>query len=116
MITQCCQSFVCYVFQSYSFVSLQLSWLQFHFRVLPGVPYELKYNLFPLVAGHVNLPKLNFTLIGYPDPIDPVLQKMLPTHIFIKVKSSLLITHLYLYQSKSTKVLQTIVQEYRFRL
>lgn len=57
---------------------------QFHFRVLPGVPYELKYNLFPLVAGHVNLPKLNFTLIGYPDPIDPVLQKMLPTHIFIK--------------------------------
>ncbi|XP_062584990.1 trafficking protein particle complex subunit 11-like [Saccostrea cucullata] len=57
---------------------------EFHFRVLPGVPYELKYNLFPLVAGHVNLPKINFTLLRYPDPIDPTLQKMLPTHIFIK--------------------------------
>ncbi|KAK3084752.1 hypothetical protein FSP39_018278 [Pinctada imbricata] len=62
---------------------------QFHFRVLPGMPYHLTYNLFPLLAGHVSLPKLNLSMTRFPDTVDSIVQKMLPTHIFIKDVNSM---------------------------
>ncbi|ESO93952.1 hypothetical protein LOTGIDRAFT_209465 [Lottia gigantea] len=55
-----------------------------HFRVLPGTDYLLKYNLFPLVAGHLALPKLHVNMVRYPNTMDEIIQKMLPTHIFIR--------------------------------
>lgn len=57
---------------------------QIHFRVLPGKPYSLMYNLFPLLAGHLLLPKLSVNMVRYPGTIDPIVQKMLPSHVFIK--------------------------------
>ncbi|CAC5381345.1 TRAPPC11 [Mytilus coruscus] len=57
---------------------------QIHFRVLPGKPYNLMYNLFPLMAGHLLLPKLAVNMVRYPGTIDPIVQKMLPSHVFIK--------------------------------
>lgn len=44
------------------------------------------YNLFPLMAGHLLLPKLSVNMVRYPGTIDPIVQKMLPSHVFIKVK------------------------------
>lgn len=57
---------------------------QVHFRVLPGKPYHMTYNLFPLVAGHVTLPKMHLNMLRFPGKMDSIVQKMLPTHIFIK--------------------------------
>lgn len=57
---------------------------QVHFRVLPGKVYEMTYNLFPLVAGHVALPKMHLNMLRFPGTMDPIVQKMLPTHVFIK--------------------------------
>ncbi|WAR03659.1 TPC11-like protein [Mya arenaria] len=45
---------------------------------------QLTYNLFPLVAGHVSLPKLHLNMTRYAGTMDPIVQKMLPSHIFIK--------------------------------
>ncbi|XP_046561774.1 LOW QUALITY PROTEIN: trafficking protein particle complex subunit 11-like [Haliotis rubra] len=55
-----------------------------HFRVLPHSEYQLMYNLFPLIAGHVTLPKLHVNMLRYPGTMDEIVQKMLPTSIFIK--------------------------------
>ncbi|XP_052268585.1 trafficking protein particle complex subunit 11-like isoform X2 [Dreissena polymorpha] len=57
---------------------------QIHFRLLPGKPYELTYNLFPLVAGHVSLPKMHLNMVRYSGTMDAIVQKMLPSHVFIK--------------------------------
>ncbi|XP_069136567.1 trafficking protein particle complex subunit 11-like [Argopecten irradians] len=57
---------------------------QFHFRILPSKAYNLTYNLFPLVAGHVALPKLHVNMLRYQGNIDLITQKMIPTHVFIK--------------------------------
>ena len=62
--------------------------MQVHFRLLPGKPYELTYNLFPLVAGHVSLPKLHLNMLRYSGTMDAIVQKMLPSHIFIKVHTA----------------------------
>ena len=69
-----------------------VTFFQVHFRVLPGKPYEITYNLFPLVAGHVTLPKLHLNMLRFPGKMDSVIQKMLPTHIFIKVHKSCLLS------------------------
>lgn len=57
---------------------------QVHFRLLPGKVYEMTYNLFPLVAGHVALPKMHLNMLRFPGTMDPIVQKMLPSHVFIK--------------------------------
>ncbi|XP_041357008.1 trafficking protein particle complex subunit 11-like [Gigantopelta aegis] len=57
---------------------------QVHFRLLPGSDYQLWYNLFPLIAGQVGLPKLHVNMLRYPGTMDEVVQKMLPNSIFIK--------------------------------
>lgn len=57
---------------------------QFHFRILPSKAYHLTYNLFPLVAGHVALPKLHVNMLRYQGNVDLITQKMVPTHVFIK--------------------------------
>ncbi|KAH9492652.1 THO complex subunit 2 [Bulinus truncatus] len=55
-----------------------------HFRVLPSQEYKLYYNFFPLVAGQVTLPRLHLEMIRYPGTMDDIINKMLPTHIFIR--------------------------------
>ncbi|KAH9492651.1 Trafficking protein particle complex subunit 11 [Bulinus truncatus] len=57
---------------------------QTHFRVLPSQEYKLYYNFFPLVAGQVTLPRLHLEMIRYPGTMDDIINKMLPTHIFIR--------------------------------
>ncbi|KAL5016622.1 hypothetical protein ScPMuIL_006211 [Solemya velum] len=57
---------------------------QIHFRILPGSDYLLTYNLFPLVSGHLMLPRIHVNMLRYPGTMDSIMQKMLPTHIFIK--------------------------------
>lgn len=59
--------------------------LQVHFRVLPNSTYSLTYNLYPLTPGHVTLPRLHVNMSRFPGSMDDVIQKMLPSHIFIKV-------------------------------
>lgn len=65
--------------------------LQIHFRIPPVGQYQLTYNLFPLIPGHVGLPKLHLSLsqggggTAAGDSMDEVLQKLMPSHIFIKV-------------------------------
>ncbi|KAL3856772.1 hypothetical protein ACJMK2_011491 [Sinanodonta woodiana] len=57
---------------------------QVHFRVLPRKAYNLMYNLFPLMPGHVLLPKMHLNMLRYPGTMDLIVQKSVPTHIFIK--------------------------------
>lgn len=63
---------------------------QIHFRIPPVGRYQLTYNLFPLIPGHVGLPKLHLNLTqggggtAAGDSMDEVLQKLMPSHIFIK--------------------------------
>ncbi|CAI9734552.1 Hypothetical predicted protein [Octopus vulgaris] len=63
---------------------------QIHFRIPPIGQYQLTYNLFPLIPGHVSLPKLHLNLsqggggTAAGDSMDEVLQKLIPSHIFIK--------------------------------
>ena len=60
--------------------------LQLHFRVLPSSTYQLRYQLVPLLPGNVALPRLRLNLLRAPAvTMDAVLQKMLPTHIFVLV-------------------------------
>jgi len=53
-------------------------------RVLPGQEHKLDYNLFPLVAGQVCLPRLHLDMSRYPGTMDQIVNKMLPTHLFIR--------------------------------
>ncbi|CAL1526811.1 unnamed protein product [Lymnaea stagnalis] len=57
---------------------------QTHFRVLPSQEYKIHYNFFPLVAGQVSLPRLHLDMMRYPGTMDDIINKMLPTHIFIR--------------------------------
>lgn len=65
---------------------LTLVLLQTQFRVLPSQECRLYYNFFPLVAGQVLLPRLHLDMMRYPGTMDEIISKMLPTHIFIRVK------------------------------
>jgi len=50
----------------------------------------MTYNLFPLVAGHILLPKLHLAMPANLNSsvLDKMILKKLPTHIFIKVSSN----------------------------
>lgn len=63
--------------------------LQMKFRVLPSSTYCLRYQLVPLLAGNVTLPRLRLNLLRQAVAMDSVLQKMLPTHIFVLVRCGL---------------------------
>jgi hypothetical protein len=58
---------------------------QVQFRLLPGSDHKLSYNLYPLVPGHVILPKLHLNLPRFQTNWDEHAQKMIPTQVFIKV-------------------------------
>ncbi|XP_064653075.1 trafficking protein particle complex subunit 11-like isoform X2 [Lineus longissimus] len=55
-----------------------------HVRILPSSNHQLSFNLFPLMTGFIELPKLQVNMLRYPGVFNDVVQKMLPTHIFIK--------------------------------
>lgn len=57
-----------------------------HFRLLPRECQTLTYNLYPLLSGYVALPRLHLVLgpgTAAASALDPLLQDMLPSHIFI---------------------------------
>lgn len=58
---------------------------QVFFRILPKDCHTLSYNLYPLVPGYVKLPTMQLTLPQAPDISKETTQKMMPSHIFIKV-------------------------------
>ena len=62
---------------------------QSQLRVLPGQVYTIDYNLFPLVAGQVQLPRLHVDMMRCPGTMDDVIHKMLPTHLFIRPNGKL---------------------------
>ena len=42
------------------------------------------YNLFPLIAGNVTLPRLNVTMTRYPNlAIAEIVHKLIPSQIFV---------------------------------
>lgn len=66
---------------------------QFQTFILPESTKELKYNLFPLIAGSVALPKLNITVpesnmegsFLKQEQINQLIERSLPTHFFVMV-------------------------------
>ncbi|KAF5306179.1 hypothetical protein FQR65_LT07455 [Abscondita terminalis] len=62
---------------------------QLQISILPESSKSLQYNLYPLVAGSVMLPKLSLTLCGDDEvsldqkQINSLLERALPTHLFI---------------------------------
>ena len=41
--------------------------------------------MYPLLPGDVQLPKLHVNMIRYPGVMDALVQKMLTSHVYIKV-------------------------------
>ncbi|KAF5298216.1 hypothetical protein FQA39_LY02640 [Lamprigera yunnana] len=64
---------------------------QSQITILPGTTKMLQYNLYPLVAGSVLLPKLSLSICGEndensalkQDELDSLVERSLPTHLFI---------------------------------
>ena len=58
--------------------------------MLPGCCEQITYTLYPLLAGNVHLPKLSLSVeshsLGQPTSLDPLLARILPTHIYIMVR------------------------------
>ncbi|CAL4110444.1 unnamed protein product, partial [Meganyctiphanes norvegica] len=54
-------------------------------RVLPGCQERLTYNLYPLLAGNVQLPKLCLSVDPHTpgQPVESLLARTLPSHIYI---------------------------------
>ena len=65
-------------------IILQL--LQVFFRILPANSECLSYNLYPLIPGYVRLPKLHLNTPCAPTMTEEVSDKMMPSHIYIKVR------------------------------
>ncbi|XP_061421126.1 trafficking protein particle complex subunit 11 [Lethenteron reissneri] len=57
---------------------------QIRLRILPGSQQELRYNMYPLVAGFQPLPRLHFKLLRFPGASDELIRRLLPTHVFVK--------------------------------
>uniref|UniRef100_UPI00358EE0D2 trafficking protein particle complex subunit 11 n=1 Tax=Myxine glutinosa TaxID=7769 RepID=UPI00358EE0D2 len=53
-------------------------------RILAGCEQELLYNLYPLMPGFQALPQLLLRLLHFPGATNEALQRLLPTHIFVK--------------------------------
>uniref|UniRef100_A0A4W4FVJ2 Trafficking protein particle complex subunit 11 C-terminal domain-containing protein n=1 Tax=Electrophorus electricus TaxID=8005 RepID=A0A4W4FVJ2_ELEEL len=62
---------------------------QVRMRILPGSVQEMVYNFYPLMAGYQNLPLLNVSVLRLPSIPSQLLQRFLPTRIFIKVRPPL---------------------------
>lgn len=73
------------VFIYYSYTWILLFKPQVHFSILPNGTYQLKYNLVPLMPGNLILPRLQLNMTRYPDLLASIVQKMLPTDIFVQV-------------------------------
>uniref|UniRef100_A0A1Y1MLA7 Trafficking protein particle complex subunit 11 n=1 Tax=Photinus pyralis TaxID=7054 RepID=A0A1Y1MLA7_PHOPY len=64
---------------------------QLQLSILPSSTKTLQYNLYPLVAGNVMLPKLSLTVSGEgmegltltQEQLDNLIDRSLPTHVFI---------------------------------
>lgn len=66
---------------------------QFQISILPDNTKELEYNLYPLIAGSVALPKLVLTVPEdstegpalRQEQINDLIERSLPTHFFVMV-------------------------------
>ncbi|KAG5263921.1 hypothetical protein AALO_G00270120 [Alosa alosa] len=57
---------------------------QVRMRILPGAEQEMLYNFYPLMAGYQSLPLLSVTLLRFPNVPPQLLQRFLPSRIFVK--------------------------------
>ncbi|KAL2077658.1 hypothetical protein ACEWY4_027162 [Coilia grayii] len=57
---------------------------QVRMRILPGAEQEMLYNFYPLMAGYQSLPLLSVTLLRFPSVAPQLLQRFLPSRIFVK--------------------------------
>ncbi|XP_063046712.1 trafficking protein particle complex subunit 11 [Engraulis encrasicolus] len=57
---------------------------QVRMRILPGAEQELLYNFYPLTAGYQSLPLLSVSLLRFPSVPPQLLQRFLPSRIFVK--------------------------------
>lgn len=57
--------------------------------MLSGCSERVCYTLYPLLAGNVHLPRLSLSMEshspGHPTSLDPLLTRILPSHIYIMV-------------------------------
>ncbi|XP_062333075.1 trafficking protein particle complex subunit 11-like [Osmerus eperlanus] len=60
---------------------------QVRVRILPGARQEMLYNFYPLMAGYQTLLLLNISLLRFPSPANQLLQRFLPSRIFVKPQS-----------------------------
>ena len=65
--------------------------LQVRMRILPGTEQEMLYNFYPLMAGYQSLPLLSVSLLRFPSVPPQLLQRFLPSRIFVKVTLILLL-------------------------
>ena len=72
------------VYTELSYVDISFGF-QVHFRILPNTKYSLHYSMYPLLPGDVQLPKLHVNMLRYPGTMDSLVQKMLTSHVYIKV-------------------------------
>ncbi len=49
--------------------------------------YPLQYAMYPLLPGDVQLPRLHVNMLRYPGTMDEIVQKMLVSHVYVKVTS-----------------------------
>lgn len=57
---------------------------QVRMRILPGTEQEMLYNFYPLMAGYQSLPLLTVSLLRFPNIPTQLLQRFLPSRIFVK--------------------------------
>ncbi|CAM1313193.1 TRAPPC11 (predicted) [Pycnogonum litorale] len=59
---------------------------QLHFRLLPRDKETLNFNLYPLLCGYVQLPRMRINLnvsTASPTSYDQQIQRMIPSHVYI---------------------------------
>ena len=54
-------------------------------RILPSSHRQLHYLLLPLVTGNSPIPKVRIKMTRFPGRMEALLQKMMPTHVFVMV-------------------------------
>ncbi|XP_023686517.1 trafficking protein particle complex subunit 11 [Paramormyrops kingsleyae] len=62
---------------------------QVRFRILPGEEQQMLYNFYPLTAGYQSLPLLSIELLRLPRLSTQLLQRFLPSRIFVKPQGRL---------------------------
>lgn len=56
-----------------------------HMRILPSKSRTLTYDMYPLIAGSVALPKLSVSMARYPGVAESIVEKIIPSSVYVKV-------------------------------